>query len=186
MPKEEFYDQEFLSEKNLIKGEYEACMFENCELAEANLERYDFIDCEFVSCDLSGALITNSSFKNVSFIDCKIMGVHFDTANPFLLELSFENCQLQMSVFYGMKLGNTQFLNCNLSQVDFADANLQKAVFRESNLNAAVFDGANLSNSDFREAVNYQINPLKNKIENAKFSKEQVFGLLSAFKIVVE
>ncbi|MFY0674022.1 MAG: pentapeptide repeat-containing protein [Bacteroidia bacterium] len=186
MAKKEFYNQNFSSISELEHGAFEACVFKHCSLAETNLEHIDFVECEFISCDLSGALITKSSFKNVVFNDCKLMGVHFDTVNPFLLELSFNNCQLQMSVFYGLKLKETDFINCTLNQADFTEADLTKSVFAKSDLLDAVFDNTRLNEVDFREANHFRINPLSNSMRGALFSKSNIEGLLHSFEITIE
>lgn len=185
MAKEVFYDETYKEATTLKKGEYEACVFENCTLNGFNLEYYDFMDCEFVDCDLSGALITRVSFKNVQFYGCKLMGLQFDTANPFLLEVHFKNCQLQMSNFYLLKLARTRFVNCQMEQVDFAEADLTAASFKDCNLAGAIFDNTQLAQADFSTALNFNINPGINKLKGAKFSKEGLLGLVGGLGIEI-
>ena len=46
----------------------------------------------------------------------------------FLLQMSFNNCQLNFASFYQLKLHKTQFVTCNLEAVDFTEAILQEVV----------------------------------------------------------
>ncbi|MFT5214696.1 MAG: hypothetical protein ACI9WV_002428, partial [Patiriisocius sp.] len=56
----------------------------------------------------------------------------------------------------------------------------------DSNLKEAIFNGTNLEQTDFITAFNFEINPEKNHLKGAKFSKENLFGLLSDYKIIIE
>ncbi|MBI1182728.1 pentapeptide repeat-containing protein [bacterium] len=183
-----FYEEQFKQidvKKGLTKGSYEACQFLNCTLPTTNLEHYEFVDCEFVDCDLSSSLITHTAFKNVQFVGCKLMGLHFDTCNSFLLEMHFEKCHLQMSIFYNLKLKGSRFIDCMLQQADFSEADLSGADFAGSQLQDAVFDHSNLEKSNFAGAIDYQINPVNNKLKGARFSKDGLQGLLTGLGIVV-
>ena len=45
---------------------------------------------------------------------------------------------------------------------------------------------ANLEKVDFKTAFNLDINPQENKLKGAKFSKQNVVGLVSIYKVIVE
>ena len=115
-----------------------------------------------------------------------MIGVKFNECDPFLLQFSFKDCQLNFSSFYQLKIPNTKFNNCNLQEVDFTEAILISSVFDQCDFKRAIFDRTNLEKSDFRTAFNFNISPEDNRLKGAKFSKDNLFGLLSEYKIVVE
>ncbi len=174
------------SEKPLEMAEYENCQFNNCQLSGANLSELFFVDCVLENCDLSNAQLNGTSFKSVRFKNCKLLGLHFDDCNGFLLSFSFESCQLNFSTFYKLKLKNTQFLDCQLKDVDFIEADLTNAVFKRCDLQNAVFENTNLEFTDLRTAFNFSIDPAKNRVRKAKFSSQNIVGLLDAFDITIE
>ncbi len=57
------------------------------------------------------------------------------------------------------------------------------AVFDACDLAGAIFINSNLENADFRTASNFIIDPTDNKIKNARFSPNNIEGLLTKFKI---
>lgn len=67
----------------LIKGEFEACYFSDCDFSEAELSEVIYTDCEFVRCNLSMAKLYRTSFRDVKFNDCKMLGLHFEECNEF-------------------------------------------------------------------------------------------------------
>ena len=83
--------------------------------------------------------------------------------------------------FYQLTLKNTTFIDCNLTEVDFAECQLQQSSFTESNLNMAQFQHANIEKADFRTAYNYSIILNETKTDGAKFSKEEIHGLLTEY-----
>ncbi|HHH52832.1 MAG TPA: pentapeptide repeat-containing protein, partial [Bacteroidetes bacterium] len=84
------------------KGEYEGCVFKNCDWSSGNLGGYSFIDCEFENCNLSNCIVDSTSFRDVSFISCKLIGIDFSIINKFIFSISLEECNLDYSVFYEM------------------------------------------------------------------------------------
>ncbi|HIC30288.1 MAG TPA: pentapeptide repeat-containing protein, partial [Flavobacteriaceae bacterium] len=60
-----------------------------------------------------------------------------------------------------------------------------KANFDNCDLKNAVFEQTNLEQANFFTAINYSINPERNKIKGAKFSKDQISGLLDTYKIII-
>lgn len=59
-----------------------------------------FIDCDFIECNLTNAMLSNTALQNVRFQDCKLVGVHFEHANPFGVQLSFTESLLDNLSFY--------------------------------------------------------------------------------------
>jgi uncharacterized protein YjbI with pentapeptide repeats len=190
MSKEHVEGVEFIGEvgADLIHNveEFTDCLFQDIDFSSLDLRGHQFEESRFQSCNLSNAIVEGVGFKDVSFLDCKLLGVRFDTVNPFLLKMEFEKCNLSMSVFAGMKMIKTGFVDCDLSSTDFVEANLEGAIFTHSNLAGAIFESSNLKHCDFREAVNYQINPELNSISKAKFSRDSIDGLLANFGIILE
>ncbi len=181
----EVIDQQFSSINILERAIYKECTFENCDLSKQNLNSFQFIDCAFIGCNLSNSDISQASFKTVSFESCKLMGIQFQQANPFLFKVVFEACNLSLSSFYSMNINKTQFIDCDLSEVDFTETELKESDFSGSTLSQTIFEKTNLSKSDFRTAENFRINPSENNIKKAKFSKENLAGLLADFDIII-
>jgi fluoroquinolone resistance protein len=183
-------DQKFekinFAETVLVTGEYENCEFTNCNFSNINLSGISFAECEFTGCNLSTAKLGKTAFKDVKFIDCKLTGLHFHDCNEFLFEVNFDNCQLQLSSFYKLKLKTTFFKNSVLHEVDFSEADLTASVFDRCDLDRAVFDNTILEKADFRTSFNYSINPERNRMKKSKFSAAGIAGLLDKYDIEVE
>lgn len=186
MSKVYFEDETFEKINSLGEGEYENCVFKHCDFSSLRLSEIVFIECEFYDCNLTTAQIAHTSFREVKFKDCKLMGLRFDSCNPFLLEFEFENCNINHSVFFKLKLKSTKFKNCTLHEVDFSETDLISAKFDICDLKQATFVNSNLEKADFRTAYNYSFDPESNRIKKARFSKEGLAGLLAKYDIVIE
>jgi|TARA_B110000093_G_C12949139_1_gene401662 uncharacterized protein YjbI with pentapeptide repeats len=171
---------------NLKKGEYDNCIFEQCNFENTNLSNIHFIECEFVDCNFSNSIVKNTAFRAVKFSKSKMIGIKFYECNTFLLNFTFDNCQLNFSSFYKLKIPQTLFNECNLEEVDFTEANLNNSRFHISNFNNAIFNETNLEKTDFKTAFNFSIDPENNMLKSAKFSKENIGGLLSKYKVIIE
>ena len=169
-----------------LEEEYEDYQFVNSHFAGVNLSSIKFISCTFDGCDLSLANLQNSAFQEVLFENCKMLGLHFDHCNSFLFEVSFKNCQLNLSSFYGKNLKQSSFQNCLLHEVDFVESNLEAASFLNCDFLGSQFDQTNLVGSNLETSINYVINPEQNKINKAKFSYPGVLGLLQQYNIDVQ
>jgi len=210
-----FIDINF-SEKQFFPGEYDNCTFSNCIFTNANLSDFSFEECSFNTCDFSNAKTTNTTFQSVAFKNCKLLGLHFDDCNRFLFSLRFntsrlasgskniffnaswacpedyllsfyfENCQLNLSSFYQLKIKNTKFKNCILQEVDFTESNLTGSGFESCDFSGAMFANTILEKADFRTSINYSINPELNRIQKAKFSLQGITGLLDKYDITIE
>ncbi|NVK52651.1 MAG: pentapeptide repeat-containing protein [Flavobacteriaceae bacterium] len=173
-------------ETGIQKGEYDRCTFINCNFENVHASNIEFVECEFVNCNFSNANVKATAFKEVLFDHCKMIGIKFFECDSFLLQFKFTNCQLDFSSFYQLKIPNTHFTNCNLEEVDFTETQLQQAVFDSCNLNKAIFDNTTIERADLRTATNIQINPENNKLKGAKFSKNNIVGLLYKYQISIE
>lgn len=177
-----FENKKFTKER-LPKLEYDLCIFKNCDFSNSKISNIEFLECEFINCNLSNVEVVNTAFKEVQFSGCKLIGINFSKCNPFLLEFTFDTCQLSYSIFYQLNLKGILFKDSNLQEVDFTEANLSNAKFVNCDLLKAVFDTTNLEGTDFYSSFNYTFNPNSNKIKKAHFSKEGALGLLSDYKI---
>jgi uncharacterized protein YjbI with pentapeptide repeats len=174
------------SKSPLEMGDYEYCIFVNCNFSNTALSEIRFMECEFTDCNFSNANLKNTSFQDVQFKNCKMLGLQFDACNPFGFAATFDTCQLDHSIFYKMKLGRSSFINCQLQSVDFSEADLKNSKLTSCNLQNATFQNTNLEQADFRNATNYSINPEQNRLKGAKFSLPEVVGLLDTFQIKIE
>lgn len=180
-----FKDIDF-STTTITKGEYENCSFSNCNFSNANLSGISFSECQFNDCNMSMAKLSETAFRDIEFGGCKLLGLHFDHCKDFLFSATFDNCTLNLSSFYKLKLKRTLFKDCILHEVDFADADLTAANFNSCDLSGAVFENTILEKADFRTAYNYSINPELNKIKKAQFSAAGIAGLLDKYDIIIE
>lgn len=173
--------------KNLVKkGEYECCAFIDCNFSNLNLNQIIFSGCTFVNCNLSLVSLVDTSLQNIQFTNCKMIGINFEKCNQFGFEVTFETCNLSHSIFYQVNLKTSLFKNSQLHQVDFTNSNLKKVIFKNCDLKNASFQNSKLEQADFRTAKNFIIDPESNSLQKAKFSKENVIGLLTKYKIVIE
>lgn len=170
----------------LLAGEYEQCHFVYGVFTNADLSGIQFTDCSFSHCDLSMTNLHQTALRNVRFVHCKLVGVHFEACNPFLFEVHFQYCNLQLASFYERKMKQATFSHCVLHETDFTNADLTKAAFTECDLAGAVFDNTNIEQADFRSSFHYIINPEVNKIRKAKFSTVGLAGLLHKYQLIIE
>lgn len=166
--------------------DYENCSFVECNLSEVNLSGITFSECNFTGCNFSLAKLLKTGFRSVHFIDCKLLGLHFDHCDVFLFSVSFEKCLLNLSSFYKLKMKKTHFNHCTLYETDFAETDLNSAHFNNCDLAGAIFENTNLENTDFRTAINFTIDPEKNKLRNAYFSLTGLPGLLHRYNLKIE
>ena len=170
----------------LKKGEYEYCVFRNCDLSRADLSGIRFSDCEFSGCNLSLAVFNQTGLQGVTFKDCKMLGLHFERCNEFGLSVSFQNCSLNHSSFFGVKIKKTVFKNCQLQETDFTDSDLSGSTIENCDFLQATFLNTNLEKADLRSSINYAIDPELNKIKKAYFSLYGVPGLLAKYDIRID
>lgn len=179
------HDQTFENLEELPKGEYENCTFMRCSLANQDISSFKFLNCDFIGCNLSLTKLKNTVFHDVTFKNCKMLGLRFDDVYPHGLSLSFENCQLNHSSFFELKMKQTKFHQCHLLEVDFSGTDLSLAVFEDCDLSGALFDQTNLEYVDFTTAHHYAIDPDKNRLKKAKFSMMGISGLLHKYDIEI-
>lgn len=172
---------------NALKiAEYDGCKFVDCNFEEVHLSTFSFTDCIFEDCNLTNVQLNQASFNNVTFINSKLVGVHFYKSGGFTFLVNFIHCQLNLASFYNMNLSGTIFKDCNLQEVDFTDANLTGVNLHHCNLISAIFNDTNLEKADLRTAYNFTIDPELNRLKKAKFSLQNVNGLLEKYEVKIE
>src|SRR5690606_15544328 len=172
--------------KILVDGEYEGCYFIDCIFSGKDLTGAGFAECEFENCDLSNAFGKNISMRDVIFRNCKILGFRFDQCNPFLLSFSFEDCILNFTSFYRLKIKGTKFVNCKLQNEDFTESDLSLSVFNKCELTGSVFQNSDLNSVNFENSYNFEIDPEINKLKGAVFSKNSLAGLLTKHQLRIK
>jgi uncharacterized protein YjbI with pentapeptide repeats len=73
-----------------------------------------------------------------------------------------------------------------LQQVDFTEADLSGADFADCDLLQATFDNTILEKADLRTAVNFSIDPERNKLKKAKFTTAGLAGLLDKYNLLID
>lgn len=177
-----YQDVDFRKEK-LAVGEYEICQFKNCIFSELDLAGNSFTECEFINCDFSNAIGKNIIMREVIFKNCKLLGFRFDQCDPFLLSFSFEDCFLNFTSFYKLKIKRTKFLNCIMQQSDLSEADLSSSHFDNCDMQFAIFQNTNLTGANFLSARNFIIDPEENLLKGAKFSSGNLAGLLTRHQL---
>lgn len=172
--------------KQLINNEFSNCVFVECDFKKSNFSNIDFVDCEFVGCNFSLTILKFAGLKNAHFKDCKIVGVDFSACNDFLFTVQFTDCTLDYATFHSKNMKHTIFTNSILKEVDFSEVNLMQAVFKNCDLTRTIFDRSVLDKADFSSAVNFDINPERNRIKKTIFSSEGLIGLLSKYDLVIK
>jgi uncharacterized protein YjbI with pentapeptide repeats len=165
---------------------YEQCRFLNCNLQEANFSGMRFIDCRFEDCNLSMSKLMETAWREVVFVRCKMFTMPFDQCNPIGLKFECESCALDGSNFSNLKMGGFRFTDTVLYGVDFTNTFLTGTVFEDCDLMDARFDNSCLEKADFRTARDFEIDPERNVMTGARFSRLNLAGLLRKYRLKLE
>ncbi|MDR0802543.1 pentapeptide repeat-containing protein [Fluviicola sp.] len=172
--------------KQLINNEFSNCRFVDCDFTKANFSNIDFMDCEFEACNFSLTVMKDTGLKDIHFQDCKIVGVDFSACNDFLFSVKFTDCHVDYATFHSKRMKKTVFTNSVLKEVDFSECDLSESKFANCDLTRTIFDRSILDKADFSTAVNFEINPERNRIKKAVFSHSGLLGLLSRYDLIVK
>jgi uncharacterized protein YjbI with pentapeptide repeats len=93
---------------------------------------------------------------------------------------------LNHSSFYQTKIKKTIFKNTQLQETDFTECDLTGSVFGHCDFTRAVFENTIMEKADFRTSYSYSIDPARNRIKRAKFSLDQISGLLDKYDIEID
>ena len=164
--------------------DFEGIEFKQCIFS--TLAGFSFTDCVFTSCNLGNVSVANTKMQDVNFKDCKLIGINFYEIKDFGFAIQFEGCILDYASFDKKKMAKTTFTNCKMHGVNFTGTDLSKSILDNCDLVDAVFSETNLSGADFTSSHGFHINPTLNTMKKAKFSPENIRGLLTAFDIIIQ
>ncbi len=168
-----------------LDEEYYRCTFEHCDFTEILFQKINFEECRFVACNFSLCKSNGTSWNKVWFAQCKLTGANFSHANKFTFNAKFSDCLMQYASFQGLNLQGFQFTKCQLTEADLTTCNLKKAQFIDCNLDRAIISHCNLEEADFSTAFNFIINPNDNRMKKAKFSLQNLPGLVAVFDVKI-
>lgn len=187
--RDNYYQEKFsglsLTEETVKGTVFEECSFEDCSFITCTFERLRFINCKLANCILSAVVPMNSRFDDVSFTSCKVIGIDW-TRTTEVRELHFKQCQLNYSNFRFLKIPGLKMIECEVKDADFIETKLKGAIFRKSDLKNTIFFKTDLTNADFKDALNYAIDPGTNILKKTKFSLPEALSLLENFDIIIE
>ena len=167
------------------ESEYINCTFENCNFASADLSHATLIDCRFTGCDLHLAKVAGTSLTGTILTECNCMGINFFECNRFMLSLSFEKCNLNLSSFYELDLHGMTIILTSLKETDFTGSNLSSARIFDSSLEGTIFSRTDLSKTDFSGSSGFTIDPSDNLMKGAMIPLSGVEGLLLQHGIIL-
>lgn len=163
--------------------------FVKCSFSEALFHECRFRNCAFVDCDLTMLRVKSSQFSSVQFQGCKAIGINWAEASwangGFFRLIDFDDCTLNYSTFFGLKLRKMRLTNCIAREVDFGEADLTGADFAHTDLAGSTFMHTDLTEADFTHARNYTIAANANKLKKTKFSLPEALSLLTSLDIVL-
>jgi len=170
------------AERSYCAVEFEGCVFIECDFTDAVFSKCTFIDCYFSHCNLSNVSLIHSRFNEVVFEDSKLLGVDWTRVHwPSVAldsPIKFYRCLLDYSNFYGLRLAQLVMQQCHGHHMDLRDADLHGADFTASDFSGSQFGGTDLRQSNFSEAINYDINLFDNTFKGAVFSRFEATRLL--------
>lgn len=170
--------------KEPMLAEYYDCTFRNCDFHELMISNTRFENCEFIECNFSLAVFTNAVYDAI-FDHCHMLGCSFAGLNAFSGGLQFIGCNLNYSNYSQIRMKGMHFSECQMMEASFADAEVKNSTFAACNLERTDFDGADITQCDFATSYNYTVNPTRTKLRKARFSKDQLEGLVAHLGIVV-
>jgi uncharacterized protein YjbI with pentapeptide repeats len=170
-------------------GEFFECTFTDCTFRETLFTACRFNQCTFEGCDLSMMKVKDCSFVETEFKRSKVIGVNWmeaawDTAG-FLRALSFDDCIINFSIFFGLTLKEIVIKDCIVLEADFTEADLTKADCRGTDFAKSRFMQTNLTGADFVGAKNYTIDARINTLKKTRFSLPEAENLLHSLDIVL-
>ena len=77
------------------------------------------------------------------------------------------------------------FSAVRLPKGDYDNCTFRGCTFSDGFLDNAIFDASNLQQADFSLSHNMILDPERNQLKNARFSSENVKGLLVKYKVQV-
>ncbi len=179
------FNREAMRGIRVSNREFDRCSFNDCDFSDSEFIDCIFTECVFIDSNLSMSSLSGTTLQQASFERCKLLGIRFDACNPILFSPNFDNCTLDYSWFAGLNMPQVRFTGCSLKGVNFSDSKLKSADFSASNLDAAIFENTDLSGADMSSALNFNINPERNRLASAHFSMQNLEQLLAQYEIKI-
>lgn len=168
---------------SLARISFSRCRFVNARFDRVDFTATEFSDSTFDHCELNLPNLTNADLKTARFKDSKLVGADFRKCDGRFLALAFENSLIDTCNFSGLKLKATPFLRCVIRETRFVGTMLAEAAFDGSDLEGTLFHECQLQGASFVQARNYAIDPLTNKLKDARFSLPEAVSLLTGLGI---
>lgn len=166
---------------------FENCTFQQCNFSDTRLYKCKFVDCSFTASNLSNINVDYSKFFDTNFKESKLVGVDWTKADwprfNFTAPISFSECIINDSSFFGLSLSELELKHCKAHDVDFRNGNFTKSKFMYTDFTNSLFLKTNLREVDFSEAENYDIDIFNNDIKAARFSRHEAVRLLNGLDI---
>lgn len=179
-----------LSGEPLEDTEYAECAFSACEFSDVVMHNIKFVNCTFDDCVLRTVSFRECSMLRVELRNCALVGLDWSAVRRHGARLAplaaMRACTVKYNTFIDMGITKMDFTGSALLDCYFQDCDLRQATLRECDLQNTVFQHCDLSRADFRDARNYAVNVMNNKVAKARFSLPDAIGLLSGFDVVVE
>lgn len=172
--------------QSLQGAEFESCVFRECDFSYTDFAEALLVDCRMESCRFVVPKLENSHLRNVVFEKCRLAGLDFGQCAAPGFSVEFRGSRTESCSFYQRKMGRTRFDDSELIACLFADCDLTEASFAGCRLTDTDFDRCRLGGADFRTAVDFRIDPVSNTIKKARFSHDNLAGLLTGFDLVIE
>ena len=171
--------------KDLSSSSFVNCIFENCNFTSSIWNNAIFSNCSFNTCNLSLLKLENCRLQHILFTDCKIVGAEFYKCEKRFFFINSKNCLILYSNFSDLNMKRASFQQSKIKESFFTATCLSEADFTHTDLQGTIFHQSDLSKADFRNAINYIIDPQTNKVKKGKFSFPEVTGLLHGFEIEI-
>lgn len=166
---------------------FENCIFQQCNFSDSRFYKCKFVECVFTASNLSNIKVDCSKFFDTHFKESKLVGVDWTKADwprfNFTAPISFNECIINDSSFFGLMLNELALEHCKAQDVDFRSGNFTKAKFSYTDFTNSLFMKTNLREADFSEAENYDIDIFNNDIKAARFSRHEAIRLLNGLDI---
>lgn len=178
-----------LAHARLTGSTFTDCTFSGCHFMEAVWSDCRFTGCTFRACDLSLVQLPGTGFSATRFEDCRLLGIDWTRAAwPRAISgppIGFWRSVISHSTFIGLSLPRLSLKDCTALDVDFREADLSRADFGGTDLAQTLFGSTNLAQADLSQARNYQIDPGRNSLKQARFSLPEALSLLYSLDIVL-
>lgn len=166
---------------------FENCTFQQCNFSDTRFYKCKFVDCVITASNLSNIKVDYSKFFDIRFNESKLVGVDWTKADwprfNFTAPISFNECIINDSSFFGLGLSELVLEHCKAHDVDFRSGTFTKAKFSYTDFSNSLFMKTNLREANFSEAENYDIDIFNNEIKAARFSRHEAVRLLNGLDI---